>query len=217
MIDADDSSARHYLFGLLFMLVGAPLILGAVVLMNELSESPEKNQTKVATAIEIQKAPPPPPPPQVPKVKPKPRHEPHTPPRPSLAALAGAAGGIDLGLPGLALDDVGSTSGDLLATEGEVIHTSETVDKEPRPVEQSAPIFPNDLRRKGVEGYVLLSAFVNAQGVVEAAKVLESKPPGVFDDSALEAIRRWRFQPGEYKGEPVSVWIEQRITYRLRT
>ena len=207
--------ARHTVTGVAFMLFGAPTVLGAVVTMNELSEAPDKHKVEAATAIEVQRAPPPPPPPQVVRRKPPPRKRPRTPPPPSLAALSGAAGGIDVGLPGLDLEDLSATSGNLLATDEEVVHTAETLDKKPRPVQQTAPRFPNDLRRKGVTGYVILSVYVNAQGIVEAAKVLESKPPGAFDESALEAIRSWRFQPGEYQGGPVGNWSEQRIIYQL--
>lgn len=209
------STLRHTASGVLFMLVGTPSVLGAVVAMNELSEAPEKQRVEAATAIEVHRAPPPPPPPFV-RRKPPPRKRLRTPPPPSLAALNDAAGGVDVGLPGLDLEDLSATSGDLLATDGDVVHTSDTVDDKPRPIQQTTPRFPSDLRRKGIEGYVLLSVHINAEGGVEAARVLESKPPGAFDEPALEAIRSWRFHPGGYRGERVATWVEQRIAFRLR-
>jgi protein TonB len=76
--------------------------------------------------------------------------------------------------------------------------------------------YPQRLRDKGIEGHVTMSVLVNATGGVERVKIIESKPPGVFDDVAQQAIRGWRFQPGTYEGEAVKVWVRQTFRFELK-
>lgn len=210
------SRAQHLVFATAIMLVGSTLALGVVVFMNELAESPEKKDITSATAIEVAAAPPPKPPQRVDRPRPKPKTSPRTPPAPSLAALTGGLAGISVDIPGLDLSNVGAGADELLATEDEVTHTGDTVDQPPRPVHREAMPYPSRLRDKGVEGYVVLSIVVTPVGGVEQAKVIESKPPGVFDEVALGAIRTWRFDPAKYKGAPVRTRVRQRISFDLR-
>jgi len=114
------------------------------------------------------------------------------------------------------MEDIGANAGDLLGGDQDVVHTGDTVDKKPTPTSQPPAEYPSGARKRGIEGYVLLSVLVDKNGNVSEARVLESKPPGEFDDYALSAIRSWNFQPGYYKGEPTSVRIEQKIDYKLR-
>jgi len=184
--------------------------------MNELSKPPEKKEVERATAIEIEKTPKKKPEQKVRKPRPKPRKAPKAPPPPSLAALTSGLSGIEFDLPALQFTDIGNSAGDLLSTnEEDVVHTSDTVDQPPQPIEQPPMRFPQKLRDKGVEGYVVLSVLVNANGAIERVKVIESKPPGAFDQVALEGIRDWRFNPATYKGEPVKTWIRQKIRFEL--
>jgi len=46
-------------------------------------------------------------------------------------------------------------------------------------------------------------------------RVTESTPPGVFDRAATDAIRRWRYRPAQYNGEPVAVPVRTRIRFEL--
>ncbi len=62
-------------------------------------------------------------------------------------------------------------------------------------VEGSAPVYPADLRIKGVGGRVTVQYDVTPQGQVVNAQVVASEPPGLFDAAALEAVGSWRFRP----------------------
>jgi protein TonB len=44
---------------------------------------------------------------------------------------------------------------------------------------------------------------VDTDGKVKAVSIVSSNPPGVFDRAALEAVRRWRYQPIEIDGTAV--------------
>ncbi len=208
-------SRVHLGFGLLFMLVGAPLALGSIVVMNEMSKPPDRREVDRATSIEVVKRTPKPKP-KVANPKPKPKPKSKAPPPPSLAALSSGMGGIAFDIPGLAFDDLGGADAALMAGSQDVVHTSDTVDNPPRPSRQEPMEYPRRLRDSGVEGYVTLSLLINETGQIEQVRVVESSPPGAFDDVATTGIRNWRFQAGSYKGEPVKVWVRQTIQFKLR-
>ena len=209
------SRGGHYLLALLFMAVGSTVVLSAVVLMNEFSEAPERKEVERVTEIEVAKKPKPKQKQQTQKPRPKPRRAPKAPPRPALANMGSNLAGIAFDLPGLQFEDIGGNAKDLLQTNEDVVHTGDTVDTAPQPVEQPPPTYPSRLRDKGVEGYVVLSLLLDENGRIVQKKVIESKPPGEFDQAALEGVSNWRFQPAIYKGESVSVWTRQKIKFEL--
>ena len=44
---------------------------------------------------------------------------------------------------------------------------------------------------------------VNADGSVRSAKVIDAKPRGIFEASAVQAVMRWKFKPKIKNGKPV--------------
>ena len=71
----------------------------------------------------------------------------------------------------------------------------------PDVVSSVQPTYPREALRDGVSGEVTVSFTVNADGSVSGASIVSSNPRRVFDNAALEAIRKWRF---EAPGEPVT-------------
>jgi protein TonB len=91
--------------------------------------------------------------------------------------------GIDLGLDlGLEMDN----SGGFVAAQG---------DSDSVPVVRVEPQYPLRAEERGIEGWVELEFTISAQGTVKDAKVLRSKPKGVFDRSALRAVKKWKYNP----------------------
>jgi protein TonB len=74
------------------------------------------------------------------------------------------------------------------------------------------PEYPRTARNAGVEGWVDLEFVVRTDGSVDAARVLAAQPEGTFEDAALAAISRWRFEPVQRDGVPV----DQRARLRMR-
>jgi TonB family protein len=74
------------------------------------------------------------------------------------------------------------------------------------------PVYPEQARKRGVEGWVELAFTVMPNGTVEDVEVRNASPANVFDDAAVRAIRGWRFEPVERNGERVA----QRAMVRLR-
>ena len=66
-----------------------------------------------------------------------------------------------------------------------------------------------------IDGHVVVRYTITKEGRVRDAEVIESDPPGVFDRSALSAVRRYRFEPVTEDGEPVEVTgVRRKISYR---
>ncbi|WP_312735660.1 energy transducer TonB [Stenotrophomonas sp.] len=70
-----------------------------------------------------------------------------------------------------------------------------------RPVSTPAPRYPAEALRSSTSGEVLVEITVGTDGSVTSARVLRATPSRVFDREALNAVKRWRFEP---VGAPVT-------------
>ncbi|MDQ5980886.1 MAG: periplasmic protein TonB, partial [Verrucomicrobiota bacterium] len=77
------------------------------------------------------------------------------------------------------------------------------LDRVPRAVAQPAPVYPDLMRREGVNGTVTVAFIVDTEGRVVSAHVAHSTHRA-FEDSAVRAVLRWRFEPGTQHGRKVS-------------
>lgn len=77
------------------------------------------------------------------------------------------------------------------------------------------PDYPDDARRKNIEGHVDLAFVVGSDGRVRDVAVTQSTPAGVFDDEAIAAVRRWRYDPRREDGVPVDHPGRVRLEFRL--
>ena len=75
-----------------------------------------------------------------------------------------------------------------------------------------AAVYPAAAAARGVEGWVAVQFTVAADGSTRDAVITESSPAGVFEDSVLDAVRAWRYEPRIVAGKP----IEQRVGLRVR-
>lgn len=64
-----------------------------------------------------------------------------------------------------------------------------------RALSMPPPKFPPEALRAGQSGEVQIEFTVGIDGSVTAARVVRSNPARVFDREAVNAVRRWRFQP----------------------
>ncbi|HDS1218255.1 TonB family protein [Stenotrophomonas sp. TWI143] len=64
-----------------------------------------------------------------------------------------------------------------------------------RPVSTPAPRYPADALRAGTSGEVLVEITVGTDGSVVNARVLRATPARIFDREAMNAVKRWRFEP----------------------
>jgi protein TonB len=83
------------------------------------------------------------------------------------------------------------------------------------PLQRIPPQYPRDAARSGITGWVQLEVLVNADGTVRSAKVIDSKPRGIFEASAVQAVMRWKFKPKIQEGKPVEQRGSQKIEFNL--
>jgi len=199
--------------GLVFMVIGSFGVIGTLLLINRLAETPTPELQEASSSFTVDRAPEPPPQQVVRRDPPPPqRTRPDTAP---LVSLDSSLSGIDFGIPGMDANDLGGLQDRLLGDTADVIMTDDSVDSPPRPVYQAPLEYPRGARARGVEGYVLLSVLISAAGEIEKVQVLESSPAGIFDESAMQGVRSWRFEPAQYQGRSVKVWARQRIRFDL--
>jgi protein TonB len=82
---------------------------------------------------------------------------------------------------------------------------------------QAAPVaYPEEARSRGEEGIVYIKARVGTDGKVIEASVDSAQPSSpLLAEAALDAIRRYTFEPARAKGEPVAVWVVVPVRFRL--
>ena len=147
------------------------------------------------------------------KAKPKPKPKPkQTTPKAPMPDLGAMLNGIAMDIPEFATENIAGDSSELLEDIAEDAVMSEgVVDSKPRALSRSAMEYPENAN--GAKGYVIVNLLIAKDGTVEIAKVLESQPSGVFDNTVLNGVRNWRFAPAKYKGKPVKIWAKQKISF----
>lgn len=90
------------------------------------------------------------------------------------------------------------------------------VDRAPMIASQLPPPYPYTARRRGIQGAVLVRFLVDEKGHVQHLEIMRAKPPGVFEETVLRTVPRWRFRPGRKDGRPVATWVETTIKFELK-
>jgi len=76
-------------------------------------------------------------------------------------------------------------------------------DAAPTALSSPPPLFPPDLRRRAIEGVVVVDFIVDVQGRTRNARAVLTADPQ-FSSAAVEAVGRWRFKPGQRMARPVN-------------
>lgn len=82
--------------------------------------------------------------------------------------------------------------------------------------ENTPPVYPEIARIRGYEGIVLVSAEILPDGRVGNMKIRKSSGYAILDQSAIEAVKPWKFKPAKKSGNPFTVWVELPIKFILR-
>ena len=72
------------------------------------------------------------------------------------------------------------------------------------PLVRIDPEYPPRAQQQGLKGWVVVEFTISPAGTVRDARVVQSEPPYVFDQAALDAIRRWRYNPRVENGVAVA-------------
>ena len=76
-------------------------------------------------------------------------------------------------------------------------------DRDIVPLVRVNPDYPPRAKQRGIEGWVEVEFTITKVGTVQDERVLRSNPPYVFDRAALQAVRRWRYNPQIEDGRAV--------------
>ncbi|PHS37980.1 MAG: energy transducer TonB [Sulfurovum sp.] len=207
MVNSKNMKRKREFTALLSMLFGAALMMVLVVSFNKDVKKKEEVKKDPLRYMKLQKVKK-----EIKKPKPKPKKK--STPKAPLPDLSSLLGGIEMDIPEFELGNIAGDPNDLLGDIARSAAMSEgTVDTKPRVLSRSPMSYPASAMKKRIKGYVVINLLIDTDGSIEAAKVLQSSPPGVFDAAALSGIRSWRFAPGKYKGRPVKVWAKQKVRF----
>ncbi len=92
----------------------------------------------------------------------------------------------------------------------------DTVFAQPRYAENPKPAYPREARKKGYEGEVFLRVEVLADGRVGQLEVKKSSGYETLDQSALIAVKQWKFIPAIQGNGAVPCWVNIPIKFQLQ-
>lgn len=76
------------------------------------------------------------------------------------------------------------------------------------------PIYPEEAKKAGIEGTIVLGATINENGQVTDVKVLESVPG--LDQAAIDALKQWLYAPVRVNGQPVIYTFTVSVRFALK-
>lgn len=76
------------------------------------------------------------------------------------------------------------------------------------------PTYPREARKKKIQGTVVIDTTISNEGNVEDLHVVKTPDPSLAE-SALKAVRTWRYRPYLFNGEPVAVQTTVNVTFCL--
>ncbi|MFB3844283.1 MAG: energy transducer TonB [Candidatus Cloacimonadaceae bacterium] len=87
----------------------------------------------------------------------------------------------------------------------------------PEPINPIPPTYPPFAQKSGIQGTVILEVDVYKDGTIGNITVKKSlmSGPGGLDEAAINAVRKWRFQPGRSGGKPIDTTVIIPIEFTL--
>lgn len=138
----------------------------------------------------------------------KPPEKEPPPPEMNLAKNLRPDQGIDGGIGGFGSDlelGVGPNLGGMAVADQDVV-----------PLVRVNPEYPVRAAQRGIEGWVEVEFTISKAGTVKAANVIGYEPSKIFNQAALRAIRKWKYNPRIENGVPVErPGVIVRLSFRL--
>ena len=78
------------------------------------------------------------------------------------------------------------------------------------------PRYPVISRRRGEQGTVWLRVQIDKTGTASEVRIKQSSGYDRLDAAAVQAVRRWAFEPAALKGVFRAAWVEIPVTFKLR-
>jgi TonB family protein len=81
-------------------------------------------------------------------------------------------------------------------------------------LERRAPEYPRAAVANGVEGKVVVRAYIDPDGSVKQVTLVSG--PKLLSDAAIQAVRSWRFKPALQNGVPIADEQDMNFEFRLK-
>jgi protein TonB len=88
------------------------------------------------------------------------------------------------------------------------------LDKQPVLMASVSPRYPPEMRKNKIEGSVVILFLLNEAGQVEDPRVEKSSRPE-FESPALDAVKKWKFKPGQRDGESVRTYMRLPMRFSM--
>ncbi|MFZ1747952.1 MAG: energy transducer TonB [Nitrospirales bacterium] len=103
-------------------------------------------------------------------------------------------------MPRILLDQIGTTRGRMTSV---------------KPLKTGRPLYPRMAREQGWQGKVVLRTQITADGLVKNAAVQESSGFSLLDESAMQAVKSWLFEPAKNGEFAVASTVDLPIRFDL--
>jgi protein TonB len=115
--------------------------------------------------------------------------------------------------PGDAAGLEGGMAGGVVGGHVGAIELPEDADP-PMPAKSNVPPpYPEVARAGGKTDTVILKVVILASGKVGEVEVMRGEEP--FASAAVEAVKKWQYEPAKYKGQPITVYRIIKIPFKL--
>jgi protein TonB len=145
-------------------------------------------------------------------VKPPPPKEPPPPPRMQISKM-------DQQLQNMPRMDIPDLDVPMVGGSGMFIGNFQQVDQGAEgdiiPVVVIRPMYPREAAITGTQGWVKVEFTITEVGTVKNPRVIDAKPPRIFNREAIRAILKWKFKPRVVDGIAVERRATQVIDFTL--
>lgn len=103
-------------------------------------------------------------------------------------------------MPRILMDQIGTTRGRM---------------KSVKPLKTERPLYPRMAREQGWQGKVVLRTQITADGIVKNATVQESSGFSLLDESAVQSVKSWLFEPAKNGEFAIASTVDLPIRFDL--
>ena len=107
----------------------------------------------------------------------------------------------------------GSVAQDKEVERSPIMHVRNGVEKPVR-LSGDAPTYSETARKARLQGTVILEAVIDQKGDIGRVRTIKGLPMELTDQ-AIVAIKTWKYEPATLDGEPVSVYYQVTVNFRL--
>lgn len=145
--------------------------------------------------------------PKQPPLKPQPKPTQKTPP-----PVAKAAAAAPIVAPSKTVRQKAATSSPAKTAEP----TTQLPSADAAGLNNKAPVYPMLSRKRKEQGTVWLLLLVSKEGLVTELKLKKTSGFDRLDQAALQAVKKWKFQPARKQGQAIDYWYELPLKFSLQ-